>query len=117
MKEIEKKPSVNSPAFWFVSHCETPSKREEFAKELEKHIDVDVFGECGSKYKNPGTDPCKGIKDWKNSAECNINLFNSYKFYLAFENSLCDEYDLIHFHSFKQFNQTDLAYSKYINLN
>jgi hypothetical protein len=73
-----------------VSHCETPSKREEFAKELEKYIEIDIFGECD--FKKSKTDPCKEIKNWTLSAECNINLYNNYKFYLAFENSLCDEY-------------------------
>ncbi len=33
---------------WVVSHCSTFSKREEYVYELQKHIDVDVFGNCGS---------------------------------------------------------------------
>ena len=91
-RELDKKPKNASLALWFVSHCETPSKREEFAKDLSKHISIDIFGECSSEFKSSKTDPCKNIKDSTLSNECNIQMFNSYKFYLAFENSLCDEY-------------------------
>lgn len=34
---------------WFVSHCETLSKREELAAQLGKYVDVDIFGKCGTK--------------------------------------------------------------------
>ncbi len=32
---------------WLTSHCDTVSRREEYVKELSKHVDVKVFGECG----------------------------------------------------------------------
>ena len=34
-------------AVWFVSHCHTSSQREKYVTELQKYIDVDVFGYCG----------------------------------------------------------------------
>jgi hypothetical protein len=42
---------------WIVSNCNTPSKREKYVKEMQKIINVDIFGRCGK--------PCvkKGI-DW-----------------------------------------------------
>ena len=33
---------------WFVSNCRTPSARMVYAKELSKHISVDIFGKCGN---------------------------------------------------------------------
>ena len=32
---------------WFVTNCKTPSKREQFVTELQKHIPVDIYGQCG----------------------------------------------------------------------
>lgn len=33
---------------WFVSNCDTSSGRENYAKELQKYMDVDVYGKCGT---------------------------------------------------------------------
>lgn len=66
---------------WVVSNCFTESKREKYIRELGKYIDVDIYGKCG-KSKCP-----------KNSmSECHEFLSQRYKFYLAFENSLCKDY-------------------------
>lgn len=35
-------------AAWFVSHCETLSKREKLAAALQEHIPVDIYGKCGN---------------------------------------------------------------------
>ena len=48
-------------------------------KNLQNYISVDVFGKCGPLKCEDGMD-------------CFVNLAKSYKFYLAFENSLCSEY-------------------------
>ena len=32
---------------WFVGNCDTKSKRELYVKELQKYIDVDIYGKCG----------------------------------------------------------------------
>ena len=67
---------------WFVSHCGTQSKRYEYVQELQKHIKVDIYGKCGDHI-------CKSRKS------CDQQLLHgngSYKFYLSFENSFCDEY-------------------------
>lgn len=63
---------------WFVSHCLTSNRRMQYAKKLGAYIDVDIFGECGS-----------GVKS---SDEMKSLLQNDYKFYLAFENSNCNDY-------------------------
>ena len=67
---------------WFVSNCETENERMEYAKELSKHIQVDIYGPCGS-------DTCSKHRDEK---ECFKTLDKDYRFYLSFENSNCKEY-------------------------
>lgn len=58
--------------------------------DLESHIPVDVYGECG-KFK------CGKPKTMRNSYkleqdECYENVSRTYKFVLAMENSLCKDY-------------------------
>ncbi len=33
---------------WFCSNEITPGRREDYAKELGKHVQIDVYGECGN---------------------------------------------------------------------
>ena len=47
---------------------------------LQKHLHVDMYGRCGD------PDPCH------REEACMLRLKHGYKFYLAFENSLCKEY-------------------------
>jgi len=73
-------------AIWLVSNCKTPSNREEYVSKLRNHIKVDIFSknkQCG------GVDGCP--RD-KNDAVCYNTVERDYKFYLSFENSICDEY-------------------------
>lgn len=85
-KLLKTELSKKSLALWFVSHCSTSSRREDYIQELQKYIPVDIYGGC--KFTNSRSDPCRDDK----SNECINRLFNSYKFYLAFENSNCDYY-------------------------
>ncbi|XP_046375748.1 alpha-(1,3)-fucosyltransferase C-like [Haliotis rufescens] len=66
-------------ALWFVSNCKTPSRREDYVTELRKHIPVDIYGKCGPSQCTYGSD-------------CQQSFFNEYRFYFAFENSLCIDY-------------------------
>ena len=43
---------------WFVTNCHTPSQREIFVSELEKYIDVDIYGQCGELKCPRGSDRC-----------------------------------------------------------
>lgn len=72
---------------WFVSHCGTQSRREDYVEEMQKYIDIDVYGKCGDKI-----DPCIGITKKEAKEECFNEVLNSYKFYLSFENCLCTDY-------------------------
>jgi alpha-1,3-fucosyltransferase len=76
-----------SKAFWYVSNCLTRSRREDYVNELIKYMDIDIFGKC-TNFPNIKSDPCQK----NNTDECYVDLFRSYKFYLAFENSLCNQY-------------------------
>ncbi|XP_057368513.1 alpha-(1,3)-fucosyltransferase C-like [Daphnia carinata] len=61
---------------WFVSHCSTLIRREEYARQLGQYVPVDIFGNC--------TKECP--------TDCDEMLRKDYKFYLAFENSWCPDY-------------------------
>ncbi|KAK3895352.1 hypothetical protein Pcinc_000942 [Petrolisthes cinctipes] len=69
-------------AAWMVSHCGTDSGRELYVKELRQYIDVDIYGKCGK------------LVCGKNHNEfCYTDvLAPTYKFYLAFENNVCQDY-------------------------
>ena len=75
--------SKTKDAVWIVSHCQTFSKREHYVKILKKYISVDILGACGEKW-NCGR---KLIHD-----RC-FDIYNTtFRYNLAFENSLCQEY-------------------------
>lgn len=85
---INKNQSINyaagktKMAAWFVSNClRVSSGRQTYAKELKKHVEVDIFGRCGSK-KCPR----------KEESKCLDMIKSDYKFYLAFENTKCFHY-------------------------
>lgn len=65
---------------WFVSKCTTNNNRMQYVKELSKHIQVDIYGQCGQ------------LKCRRGNTECHRMLSKDYKFYLAFENSNCRDY-------------------------
>ncbi|CAD6192266.1 unnamed protein product [Caenorhabditis auriculariae] len=67
-------------AAWFVSHCSTNSRREAFVHELQKHFPVDIYGGCGT------------LKCQRNTL-CESMLDTDYHFYVAFENSICKDYN------------------------
>jgi len=71
---------------WLVSHCSTSGQREKYIEELQRYMNVDVYGWCNSR-----TDPCGKLNGGEKDS-CLKNFFNSYKFYIAFENSNCDYY-------------------------
>jgi hypothetical protein len=68
-------------------------------RELRKHIKIDIYGNC--KNLNSKKDPCANLnyKEYKN---CHKNLYKQYKIYLAFENSLCNDYITEKFWNFYQ---------------
>lgn len=66
---------------WFVSNCESKSRREKYVEALAKYVQVDIYGGCGP------------LRCTKNNVDgCYEILEQNYKFYLSFENSFCDDY-------------------------
>ncbi len=70
-------------AAWFVSNCHSRSRREKVVEVLQRHMEVDIYGKCG-KFK------CS--KKTVGVEKCFANMAKKYKFYLSFENSLCEDY-------------------------
>ncbi|KAK3092706.1 hypothetical protein FSP39_006279 [Pinctada imbricata] len=64
---------------WMVGHCETPGKREDYVKELQKFMGVDTVGRCGKRI-------CGRNKP------CENEMLRQYKYYFAAENSDCRDY-------------------------
>jgi alpha-1,3-fucosyltransferase len=70
---------------WIVSHCDTPSRRMEYALELAKYIPVNIFGKCLGQ-------PCNVRYGMNSLDNCTLSVNQEYKFYLSFENTFCEEY-------------------------
>jgi len=71
---------------WFVANCKTPSRREDYVRELMKYIQVDVYGKCSHMFNQNNI--C--TRDKENT--CLETLENDYKFYLSFESCFHDGY-------------------------
>ncbi|XP_063447682.1 alpha-(1,3)-fucosyltransferase 10-like [Mytilus trossulus] len=78
-----------SPVVYVHSDCNPPSGRDEFVKELMKYLKVDSYGKCLHNKDLPESliDPLPGMFDTKF-----YKLMAKYKFTLAMENSICDDY-------------------------
>lgn len=66
-----------------ISDCSDHVRRIEYIRELGKYVPVDLYGACSGlkcPHDNEGGDSCR---KW---------LSSNYKFFLAFENSVCNGY-------------------------
>ena len=69
---------------WIVSDCKAPNKREKIVERLKQYgINVTIFGGCGKSIYHY----CPHWRD-----HCLEDIVKDYKFYIAFENSLCKYY-------------------------
>ena len=79
---------------WFVSHCKTDSRREDYVAELSKYIHIDIYGMCGK------VNACDGT----HQENCVNVSVKEYKFYFSAENSICKEYITgMYFNTFPEF--------------
>jgi len=62
-----------------ISNCANGKHRIDYINEMKNFIQIDVYGKCGRK-KCPLNEDCKAF------------ISKEYKFYLAFENSVCTDY-------------------------
>ncbi|XP_059147761.1 alpha-(1,3)-fucosyltransferase C-like [Physella acuta] len=72
---------------WFVSHCQTLSRREDYVRRMTSRVNVHVYGACGNYTCGDRGYAMGGSKDM-----CLELLSRNYKFYLSFENSFCRDY-------------------------
>ncbi|XP_022092823.1 alpha-(1,3)-fucosyltransferase C-like isoform X2 [Acanthaster planci] len=69
-------------AIWIGSNCKTTAwPRLRFVRKLKNYIQIDMYGGCGKLKCLPRMSP-----------KCAVDLVRKYKFYLALENSECEEY-------------------------
>ena len=71
-------------AVWFVSHCKTHSMREHYVREMQLVMGIDIFGGCGV--------PAPCPKRSRNIEKCFEGTAMKYKYYIAFENTLVEDY-------------------------
>ena len=78
-----------------ISNCWSDnSQRMNYINNLRKHIEVDVYGGCGNK-RCPNSTKVSACKEL---------IASEYKFYLAFENSICNEYITEKFFAILKYN-------------
>lgn len=92
---------------WFVSNCESPSKRKWYVKMLQKHIRVDIYGRCGPYSCSQAT----AINGSLPTCEQEL-IEKKYKFYLAFENSVCRDYITEKFYRRWKLNSVPIVLSR-----
>ncbi|XP_066093226.1 alpha-(1,3)-fucosyltransferase 10 isoform X1 [Saccopteryx bilineata] len=77
-----------APLVYVQSDCDPPSDRDSYVRELMTYIEVDSYGEClhnrdlPPQLKNPASMDADGFH----------RIIAQYKFILAFENAVCDDY-------------------------
>ncbi|XP_073416147.1 alpha-(1,3)-fucosyltransferase 11 [Dendrobates tinctorius] len=80
-----------APILYMQSHCDVPSDRDRYVKELMKHIQIDSYGQC---LKNRQFSS-KRLEDTSTATteDGEFMAFTArYKFHLAMENAICADY-------------------------
>ena len=85
--KLDKDYTKNKSSFAaaIISNCGGTSGRLHYIRELQKYIIVDVYGNCGKSCPRHASHN-------KNITNCKEIISYEYKFYLAFENSICKDY-------------------------
>ncbi|OXA54272.1 Alpha-(1,3)-fucosyltransferase C, partial [Folsomia candida] len=92
-------------AVWVTSHCITNSRREKLVRELARYIPIDIVGACGTWMRNY----C--IRKGTDYDTCFTKFAANYKFYLSFENSLCQDYVTEKFYNAVKHDIVPVVYS------
>ena len=82
----------NKFALWLVSDCRTLSRREFYVAELLKHIHVDIFGKCNERIVHHTRTFGEAPRIGEATPHEIASKMSRYKFYLAFEGTLCKEF-------------------------
>ncbi|CAM4591027.1 GDP-fucose protein O-fucosyltransferase 4 [Caretta caretta] len=80
-----------APVLYMQSHCDVPSDRDRYVRELMKHIQVDSYGKC----LNNRELPSERLRDTSTATTEDsefMTFISRYKFHLAMENAICNDY-------------------------
>jgi len=72
---------------WYTDRCGSKSKREGYRDELKKHLQIDTYGGCGNLNCPEATHPSED-----GDQSCLDYLAENYKFVLAFERFICNDF-------------------------
>uniref|UniRef100_A0A0N4ZC06 Fucosyltransferase n=1 Tax=Parastrongyloides trichosuri TaxID=131310 RepID=A0A0N4ZC06_PARTI len=100
----------NKGVIGFISNCATNSAREKIIDKLSKYIKMDIYGKCAKDEKKKLICP-------PNIRECEKNLITSYYFYIALENSICDDYVTEKYWSRYMYNSVPIVMKRSIYVN
>nr|XP_020646856.1 alpha-(1,3)-fucosyltransferase 11 isoform X1 [Pogona vitticeps] len=80
-----------APVLYAQSHCDVPSDRDRYVRELMKYIPVDSYGKC----LNNREFPSMRLRDTSTATTEDsefMTFISKYKFHLAMENAICHDY-------------------------
>ena len=88
-KNALRKEEGLAPIVYVQTNCKPPSDRDSYVRELMKYIDIDCYGKCLNNKEMP-----KELRDPTESlgTEKFDSFLGRYKFHLAFENAICNDY-------------------------
>ncbi|KAI6239541.1 Alpha-(1,3)-fucosyltransferase C [Aphelenchoides fujianensis] len=90
-KEVDAKVAKKKrPVLIAYSNCNSHSARQDYVKELSKHLHVTILGLCPGANAKCEKDP--DGRALRRDMPCLQQLNEEHFFYLAFENSVCPEY-------------------------
>uniref|UniRef100_H2YFF0 Fucosyltransferase n=2 Tax=Ciona savignyi TaxID=51511 RepID=H2YFF0_CIOSA len=78
-----------APIVYLQSHCDVPSDRDRYIYHLMGNISVDSYGACLNNKDFPN--PSLGDTSKMQSEEL-LDFLAQYKFHIAFENAICNDY-------------------------
>ncbi|XP_053735433.1 alpha-(1,3)-fucosyltransferase 11 [Synchiropus splendidus] len=79
-----------APVLYLQSHCDVPSDRDRYVRELMKHIQVDSYGKCLNNRPLPAH--LEDTSTATGEEQSFMSFVARYKFHLALENAVCPDY-------------------------
>nr|XP_002121131.3 alpha-(1,3)-fucosyltransferase 11 [Ciona intestinalis] len=78
-----------APIVYLQSHCDVPSDRDRYVYHLMGNISIDSYGACLNNKDFPNADL---VDTSQMNSEKLLDMLAKYKFHIAFENAICDDY-------------------------
>nr|XP_006643533.1 PREDICTED: alpha-(1,3)-fucosyltransferase 11 [Lepisosteus oculatus]XP_015195477.1 PREDICTED: alpha-(1,3)-fucosyltransferase 11 [Lepisosteus oculatus] len=79
-----------APVLYMQSHCDVPSDRDRYVRELMKYIEVDSYGKCLNNRQLP--ERLENTETATGEDSEFMSFVSRYKFHLALENGICPDY-------------------------